>query len=61
LTVMICVGGIGVVAATALIEAVGDSQPTEGAVAGVLLVTGIVTLALEAARLGAARSEVQLE
>ena len=66
LTVMICVGGIGIVAATALIEAVGDGQPTESGialvlvtVAGVLLLAGLVTLALEAARLGAARSEAR--
>ena len=66
LTVMICVGGIGIVAATALIEAVGDGQPTEGGialvlvtVAGALLLAGLVTLALEAARLGAARSEAR--
>jgi nitrate reductase gamma subunit len=66
LTVMICVGGIGIVAATALIEAVGDGRPTEGGialvlvtVAGVLLLAGLVTLALEAARLGAARSEAR--
>jgi len=66
LTVMICVGGIGIVAATALIEAVGDGQPTEGGialvlvtVAGVLLLAGLVTLALEAARLGAGRSEAR--
>lgn len=68
MTVMICVGGIGVVAATALIEAVGDGQPTEGgislvliAVGGVLLVAGIVTVVLETARLRAARSELRPE
>ena len=58
LTVMICVGGIGIVAATAVIEAVGDGQPTEGGialvlvtVAGVLLLAGLVTLFTERGRL----------
>lgn len=57
LTVLICVGGIGVVAATAVVEALGDGQPTSGAigvvlgtVAAVLLVAGIVTLAVESRR-----------
>ncbi|WP_433287776.1 MFS transporter [Pseudonocardia sp. CA-142604] len=66
LTVMICIGAIGIVAATALIEAVGDGQATEGGialvlvvVAGILLLAGLVTLVLEAARLGAARSEAR--
>jgi MFS family permease len=56
LTVLICVGGIGVVAATAVIEAVGDQRPTSAGIAlvlivlaAVLLVAGVVTLALETA------------
>jgi predicted membrane channel-forming protein YqfA (hemolysin III family) len=57
LTVLICVGGIGVVGATAIIEAVGDQRPTSAGislvlviVAVVLLVAGVVTLGLETAR-----------
>jgi MFS family permease len=57
LTVLICVGGIGVVAATAVIEAVGDQRPTSAGIAlvlivlaAVLLVAGVVTLALETAQ-----------
>lgn len=60
LTLLICVGGIGVVAATAVIEAVGDQRPTSAGiavvlvvVAAVLLVAGLVTLATESARLRA--------
>ena len=58
LTVLICVGGIGVVAATAVVEALGDGQPTSGGIsvvlgtlAGLLLVAGIVTLAMESRRM----------
>lgn len=68
LTVMICIGGIGIVAATAVIEAIGGGLPTEHgiavvlvAVAGVLLLAGLVTLALESVRLSAARSEAPSE
>ena len=62
LTVLICVGGIAVVAATAVIEAVGDQRPTSAGialvlfiVAAVLLVAGVVTLMMESARLRAER------
>jgi hypothetical protein len=61
LTFLISIGGIGVVAATAVVEAVGGGQPTVAsidvtlfALAGVLLVAGIVTLAFEGWRLRAA-------
>jgi MFS family permease len=60
LTSLICIGGIGVVAATAVVEAVGDGRPTSGgiavvlvAIAAILLPTGLVTLAVERARLRA--------
>jgi MFS family permease len=62
LTVLISVGGIGVVAATAVVEAVGRGRVTSAgitlvlvALAAVLLVAGIVTLAVEGARLRASR------
>jgi len=58
LTSLICIGGIGVVAATAVIEGVGEQRPTSGGialvlivVAAVLLVAGALTLAMESARL----------
>lgn len=58
LTMLICVGGIGVVAATAVIEAVGDQEPTSAGislvlviVAGVLAVAGIATLLGERRRI----------
>lgn len=61
LTTLICIGGISVVAATAVIEAVGDQRATSGGidlvlvvVAAVLLVAGSVTLLVERARLRAA-------
>ena len=61
LTSLICIGGIGVVAATAVIEAVGDQRPTSAGialallvVAAVLLVAGAVTLLMESRRLRAA-------
>ncbi|MEJ2888168.1 MFS transporter [Actinomycetospora aeridis] len=51
LTSLICVGGIGVVAATAVIEAVGPHPPTRAglaltlvAIAALLLVAGVATL-----------------
>jgi MFS family permease len=57
LTVLISVGGIGVVAATAIVEAVGDQRATSGGIALVLvlvavllLVAGAVTLLIEARR-----------
>ena len=57
LTMLISVGGIGVVAATAVIEALGDGTPTAAgiattlyAVAGCLLLAGIVTLVVEGRR-----------
>jgi MFS family permease len=57
LTILICVGGIGVVAATAVVEALGGGQPTSeaisvvlGGVAAALLVAGIVTLSMESRR-----------
>ena len=57
LTILICVGGIGVVAATAVVEAIGGGQPTSEAISVVLgglgaalLVAGIVTLAVESRR-----------
>ena len=57
LTILICVGGIGVVAATAVVEAIGGGQPTSeaisvvlGGLAAALLVAGIVTLAVESRR-----------
>jgi MFS family permease len=57
LTVLISVGGIGVVAATAVVEAIGDGKVTQRgievtllAVAALLLVAGFVTLALEGTR-----------
>jgi MFS family permease len=59
LTSLICIGGIGVVAA-AVVEAVGDGRATSGgialvlgAIAAILLPTGLVTLAFERARLRA--------
>jgi MFS family permease len=62
LTVLICVGGIGVVAAAAVVEALGDNRPTTEGIATVLvvlaaflLVAGIITLAVEFRRLRAAR------
>ena len=58
LTVLICIGGMSVVAAAAVIEAVGDQRVTTAgiatvlvAVAALLLVSGLVTLATEARRL----------
>ncbi|MGY1794528.1 MFS transporter [Geodermatophilus sp. SYSU D00525] len=63
LTVLISVGGVGVVAATAVVEATGDGRATSGGIelvlgvlAAVLLVTGIVTLVTESRRLLAARA-----
>lgn len=63
LTVLICVGGIGVVAATAVIEAVGAGRATSGGialvlvlVAAMLLVAGVVTLVAESRRLRRAGS-----
>lgn len=57
LTVLISVGGIGVVAAAAVVEAIGNGKPTANgidttlsAVAGCLLLAGVATLALEAQR-----------
>jgi MFS family permease len=62
LTVLICVGGIGVVAAAAVVEALGDNRPTTDGIATVLvvlaaflLVAGIITLVVETRRLRAAR------
>jgi MFS family permease len=62
LTVLICVGGMGVVAAAAAVEALGDNRPTtEGiatvlvVLAAILLVAGIVTIAVEFGRLRHAR------
>jgi MFS family permease len=62
LTVLICVGGIGVVAAAAVVEALGDNRPTTEGIATVLvvlaaflLVAGIITLAVESRRLRTAR------
>lgn len=61
LTMLICVGGIGVVAATAIVEAVGDQRATSGGialvlvlVAALLLVAGVVTLLTEARRVRSA-------
>ena len=58
LTVLISVGGIGVVAAAAVVEAIGGGRPTPAgidatllALAAVLLVAGLVTLSTELARL----------
>lgn len=58
LTVLISVGGIGVVAAAAVVEAIGGGRVTAAgidvtlySVAGFLLVAGIVTLVFEAQRL----------
>jgi MFS family permease len=60
LTVLICLGGIGVVAATAVVEGVGDQQITSAgialvlvAVAALLLVAGLFTLLAESRRLRA--------
>lgn len=57
LTSLICVGGLGVVAATAVVEAVGDQRATSGgialtlvAVAGLLLVAGLLTVGSEVRR-----------
>jgi predicted MFS family arabinose efflux permease len=57
LTMLISVGGVGVVAATAVVEALGDGRPTAAgiattlyAIAGCLLLAGIVTLVVEARR-----------
>ena len=62
LTVLICVGGIGVVAAAAVVEALGDNRPTTDGIdtvlvvlAAFLLVAGIITLVVETRRLRAAR------
>jgi MFS family permease len=61
LTMLICVGGIGVVAASAIVEAVGDQRATSGGialvlvlVAALLLVAGVVTLLTEARRVRSA-------
>ncbi|RFU20868.1 MFS transporter [Geodermatophilus marinus] len=61
LTVLISVGGVGVVAATAVVEAVGGGRATTdgielvlGVLAAVLLVAGVVTLVAAARRLRAA-------
>ncbi|MGY1609516.1 MFS transporter [Geodermatophilus sp. SYSU D00700] len=63
LTVLICIGGVGVVAATAVVEAVGGGRPTPGGidlvlrvVAALLLVAGVATLAVESRRLRTAGS-----
>ena len=63
LTLLICVGGLGVVAATAVIEAVGGGRATTGGialalmlVAAMLLVAGVVTLVAEFRRLRQAAS-----
>jgi MFS family permease len=60
LTVLICLGGIGVVAATAVVEGVGDQHITGAgialvlvAVAALLLVAGLFTLLAESRRLRA--------
>ena len=55
---LICLGGIAVVAAAAVIEAAGDQRATgEGIglvlVAALLLLAGVVTLATESSRLRA--------
>ncbi|CAA9269954.1 MAG: Uncharacterized MFS-type transporter [uncultured Actinomycetospora sp.] len=44
LTVLTAVGGIGVVVATAAIEALGDQQITSGGIAGVLVVAALAEL-----------------
>ena len=44
LTVLTAVGGIGVVVATAAIEALGDQQITSGGIAGVLVVAAVLLL-----------------
>jgi MFS family permease len=58
LTLLISIGGISVVAAAAVVEAVGNQQVTTAgiatvlvAVAALLLVSGLVTLGTEARRL----------
>lgn len=58
LTVLISVGGIGVVSAAAVVEAIGDGRATAGgidvtlsAVAAFLLAVGVVTLIVETQRL----------
>ncbi|MDD7966653.1 MFS transporter [Actinomycetospora lemnae] len=63
LTALICVGGIGVVAATAVIEAVGARPPTSAgidvtlvALAALLLVAGVATLISQWPRRRAAES-----
>jgi len=60
LTMLICIGGIAVVAAAAIIEAVGDQRATSFGiglvlvlVAALLLVSGVVTLGTETTRLRA--------
>ncbi len=65
LTVLICTAGIAVVAATAVIEVVGDQRATSGGialvlilVAALLLVAGLVTLATERRRLRAGAAGV---
>ncbi|MGY1710906.1 hypothetical protein ACI8AC_15485 [Geodermatophilus sp. SYSU D00758] len=62
LTVLIRVGGVGVVAATAVVEAAGGGRATTGGVepvlgglAAVLLLAGVVTLVAGARRLRPAR------
>lgn len=57
LTVMICVAGVGVVAATAVIEAIGDQRATSGGIsfvlllmAALLLVAGVSTVLTESRR-----------
>jgi hypothetical protein len=54
LTALICIGGIGVVSATAIVEAVGDQRATSGGIALVLvlvaaslLMAGVATLFTE--------------
>jgi MFS family permease len=68
LTFLISIGGIGVVAATAVVEAVGGGHPTVAsidvtlfALAGVLLLAGIVTLVFEGRRLRPVAAPVAAE
>jgi MFS family permease len=66
LTMLISLGGIGVVAAAAVVEAFGQNRPTTAgihatlyAAAGLLFAAGIVTLAVEVHRLRSTRRTVE--
>lgn len=53
LTILAAIGGIGVVVATAVIEALGDSRATSGGIAAVLVGAAVLLLRAGAVTAGA--------